>query len=1545
MEDINIDENNNEPKKILTILSNIYSKSDKILISKENYEFVINYINNTKNKNLIPFIGYLNDINYPILTILIDGYIKIDFEDENKNKLILDNISRLIEILFNKNIFKLVYNRLSKFFRKHAQLKDINNIKKFERAFRIWKLLYNINNNSIKYKIVENTRNNNFEIIFKNEKFRGENTYIIEIDFISSPLLNKIRLKENFFFLNIYDDKNMKLRLTYLNLFDLSTAELFKDTNKMIFNLSKNSLVISLNKEKISSNHFINKNFNFEKISKLKIINYLFFAEIFQINIQIKNINENEESKEFSFLTKIYNINIKKENYSNEFTYDLFLKKDEDNAPLDIKKESSNYIIFKEIKFTNNRSWIARKERLESINCYGGIECFIPLFKIIKYIIEYLGNYEKENKNQKEIDDYLEKSITWIKDIIKIILRLISLSEANYMNFKNVIVPLIGAFAEINHTLNHLISNNKISINIKKLLYNDEVIYSLFIALMTFRPCKNLIEIYNQIFELEKKWNFQFSLDYLFFDADNIDDSNFDWHFSFLFNYAFFILIYTDSLDCCPKDIIQELDKLILKKISSQSPISSNFILYVIQFVNLLKLFYTDINIKNNKLHYTLAILKSNNFCLKFLINMMKTFLNAKFLSKINVIGFNRQDHYIMIMWDLLNENTIFFQIIDDNERKEITEAFFDYYQDAGQLEIWFGITSIKLRPYIASLLNELIDYHGQYHKTMKELFLFNRFWSKEKLFYNLSQDENSKVKYKNINYYTRNFQRPIIYPILDYNYRYPEFSLFKINENFYRNNEGQKDEALKNKIEYDFNFDLDCPEFDETVKKNNTEVYKLIKKDINNVVEIFNVCQVKQYSHIKGNLFLYHTKKKFKIVFFSYLYDFENDKEKYMQCNKIYNEQNKINNLKIEDIVKNFCYGQLFKSSEKEKNRKIVIDSKNIRMILSKIYYYRKTAIEIFTETKSYFFNFFSTEEFNKFKSRIQLYFQKEEKMMNDKEPIYYLPISISSNKKIGYLKTSKKVQKADFMNFISNNCENNDMCAFDIIILMNLIANRSYTDLNQYPVFPVMFFYNNNNKIQAIERNFKSHIGYQIHIPQAKKRFEIAQLNYNNNKKIDEEDEEEEEENHDLYYFNTHFSNIVYATNFMVRLFPYSFCALEMQGKYFDEPSRLFYSIEKTLINISTQISDLRELIPEFFYLPEMYMNINNLNFLSLKDGTDVDDVKIPEDISLLKYSKNDFMTNILKEEKINQNINDEAKRRNIFKIYLFILKMKNNLENMKENLANWLNLIFGPKQKFLHKKNGQLFRNESYLNVDEETLKKYSNDDITMKKVDFGLVPLQIFSDSKSLNIIKNRKSTFDKTTKNQKVLNNFEVIETNDSDIFPIINEKYWDSDIKISFKIINRDGTGKLQVYKEGILAHEIMDHTDEIINVFYNLRLNMYATYSYDGYICVYILPNKLISIIKHPKNLYFNKVFLSANPYPTIITYEKDKKAFSSYTLSGMLINKIELDKNNNYQINIFLHFDVCGGCYKDRIEVELRNTKKTMKFILDLPFFDEVK
>ena len=172
----------------------------------------------------------------------------------------------------------------------------------------------------------------------------------------------------------------------------------------------------------------------------------------------------------------------------------------------------------------------------------------------------------------------------------------------------------------------------------------------------------------------------------------------------------------------------------------------------------------------------------------------------------------------------------------------------------------------------------------------------------------------------------------------------------------------------------------------------------------------------------------------------------------------------------------------------------------------------------------------------------------------------------------------------------------------------------------------------------------------------------------------------------------------------------------------------------------------------------------------------------------------------------------------------------------------------------------------------------------------------------------------------------------------------MNEKFWDNDLKICFKIKNRNGVGRLGIYTEKALLYEIIDHSDEIINIFYNRRLNMFATCSYDGFACIYIFPNKLFSIIKHPKNLYFNNVFLSGNPYPTIITYERAGNIFCSYSLSGILINRIELDSNEKNKINFNLHFDVYGGCHKDRIEIEF-NRAKNNKILLEVPFFNEVK
>jgi hypothetical protein len=53
-------------------------------------------------------------------------------------------------------------------------------------------------------------------------------------------------------------------------------------------------------------------------------------------------------------------------------------------------------------------------------------------------------------------------------------------------------------------------------------------------------------------------------------------------------------------------------------------------------------------------------------------------------------------------------------------------------------------------------------------------------------------------------------------------------------------------------------------------------------------------------------------------------------------------------------------------------------------------------------------------------------------------------------------------------------------------------------------------------------------------------------------------------------------------------MKLFPFTISTLEIQGETFDAPDRLFININKTFLSSFTEKCDVRELIPQFFYLP---------------------------------------------------------------------------------------------------------------------------------------------------------------------------------------------------------------------------------------------------------------------------------------------------------------------------------------------------------------------
>ena len=51
-------------------------------------------------------------------------------------------------------------------------------------------------------------------------------------------------------------------------------------------------------------------------------------------------------------------------------------------------------------------------------------------------------------------------------------------------------------------------------------------------------------------------------------------------------------------------------------------------------------------------------------------------------------------------------------------------------------------------------------------------------------------------------------------------------------------------------------------------------------------------------------------------------------------------------------------------------------------------------------------------------------------------------------------------------------------------------------------------------------------------------------------------------------------------------------------MQNGHFDVPDRLFSSIPRSFKHNTNQLSEVKELTPEWFTTPEMFKNINNFN-----------------------------------------------------------------------------------------------------------------------------------------------------------------------------------------------------------------------------------------------------------------------------------------------------------------------------------------------------------
>ena len=139
--------------------------------------------------------------------------------------------------------------------------------------------------------------------------------------------------------------------------------------------------------------------------------------------------------------------------------------------------------------------------------------------------------------------------------------------------------------------------------------------------------------------------------------------------------------------------------------------------------------------------------------------------------------------------------------------------------------------------------------------------------------------------------------------------------------------------------------------------------------------------------------------------------------------------------------------------------------------------------------------------------------------------------------------------------------------------------------------------------------------------------------------------------------------------------------------------------------------------------------------------------------------------------------------------------------------------------------------------------------------------------------------------------------------------------------------------------------HEIkklLDHNKKIKYIDCNPRLNLFLSYSLDGFINIYTFPKcKLVSVI----NIYnyikedepLIKVALISNPFPMIFCYNITNMFV--FTINGELINKKEKDKFSK----LYPCIDKSLGLIKDNIKVKKRITDKIISDSeIDLPFLN---
>ncbi|CAL5427585.1 unnamed protein product [Camellia sinensis] len=225
------------------------------------------------------------------------------------------------------------------------------------------------------------------------------------------------------------------------------------------------------------------------------------------------------------------------------------------------------------------------------------------------------------------------------------------------------------------------------------------------------------------------------------------------------------------------------------------------------------------------------------------------------------------------------------------------------------------------------------------------------------------------------------------------------------------------------------------------------------------------------------------------------------------------------------------------------------------------------------------------------------------------------------------------------------SKRWQNGEISNFQYLMHLNTLAGRGYSDLTQYPVFPwVLADYESEILDLSDPKTFR-----RLDKPMGCQTLEGEE---EFKKRYESWDDPEVPK----FHYGSHYSSAGIVLFYLLRLPPFSTENQKLQGGQFDHADRLFNSIRDTWLSAAGKgnTSDVKELIPEFFYMPEFLENQFNLDLGEKQSGEKVGGVVLPP---WAKGSAREF-----------------------------IRRHREALESdyVSENLHCWIDLIFGYKQR---------------------------------------------------------------------------------------------------------------------------------------------------------------------------------------------------------------------------------------------------------------------